>query len=263
MRPLRRSGAILRCECGRRYPIVDGIPVVLRDLAGWAASEGPSALRRADVDDEVAELLSVDSPSRRNRRLLEVYARAPSSPLSEWVSAAVRATSGPVLELGSGLGNADSVRLDLNFVLLRAGRPSASVVDTPDGAALLAGSALVADAADPPFLAGSFATVVLANVLDSCADPALVLAQADALVAPGGELLVTCAFAFDDTITAPDQQFTPAALTTALKGEAAFGSWWPTCRLTEPPLDLEWRLRLGPRTEHAHSVMVLRARRSG
>lgn len=260
---MRLVGSLLRCDCGRRYPVIDGIPVVLRDLAGWAESEGPSALARPELDPELTELVAVDAGSRRNRKLVQVYASTPKSPLREWLAGVVSSAPGPVVELGAGVGHSGTVRADLNLSLLRAGAPVPPLAERADGVALLPGGAVVADAADPPFLAASFATVVLANVLDSCADPALVLAQADALVAPGGELVVACAFAFDDGITPPEHQFSEAALAGALSGQHPFGAWSPTCRLSEPPEDLEWRLMVGPRSTHVHRVRVFRARRTG
>lgn len=261
VRTMRLAGSLLVCGCGRRYPVIDGIPVVLRDVAGWAESEGPSALARPGLDPGLTELVAVDAASRRNRKLVQVYASMPTSPLRAWLAEFVASAPGPVVELGSGVGHPGTVRADLNLSLLRAGGPVPPLVESPDGVALLPGGAVVADAGDPPFLAESFKTVLLVNVLDSCADPALALAQADALVARGGELVVTCAFAFDDGITPPERQFSERTLENALAHGHAFGAWAPSCTLTEPPVDLEWRLAVGPRTEHVHRVRVYRARR--
>lgn len=239
------------------------MPVVVTDVGAWAASEGPSALRRRDLDAEVVELLAVDAASRRNRRLLAVYGGDDATPFTAWLEGALAAAARPVLELGAGRGHAGTVRLDLNLELLRAGGPVPALVEGPDGVALAPGAALVAHAGDPPFAGGSFATVIVANLLDSCDDPALVLAQADALVAPGGRLLVACAYAFDDGITPPARQFTEAELVAALRGEAAFGGYALDCRLDAPPTDRAWGLVVGPRTRHLHRVQVLSASRPG
>jgi SAM-dependent methyltransferase len=242
---------------------VDGIPIVLRDLAEWATSEGPSALQRRDLDAEVVSLLAVDTASRRNRRLLEVYGAPLESPYSTWLAGEQARSEGVVLEVGAGASVSGAVRLDLNLSLLAAGGFGPGVVEHEGVAGVVGGSAVVADAADPPFLAGAFSSVLVLNLLDSCADPALVLAQADALVAPGGTLVVACAFAFDASITAPERQFSEGDLEAALRGERAFGAWGLGCRLDGEPLDLLWRLRVGPRSEHVHHVRVLRARRAG
>ncbi len=260
MSPLRRDGNRLVCQCGRAYPIVDDVPIVVQDLAGWAQSEGPSALRRSDVAPEVVELLAVDAASRRNRRLRAAYAST-GGDLPGWIASTIAGAPGPVLEIGSGPGHAGTVRLDLNLDLLRAGPRPDRLVETADGVVVPVGAAVVAHAADPPFEAGAFETVVLANVLDSCDDPAVVLAQADALVAPGGRLVVTCAYAFDDTITRPAHRFDEQQLMAALTGRADFCGYGLDCRLDGPPMDLEWVLNPGPRTRHVHRVQVLTATR--
>lgn len=264
MRGLRLAGPVLRCDCGRRYPVIDGIPIVLRELEAWAASEGPDALRDRRLSPELAELLAVDAASRRNRRLVAVYAdAAASSPLSRWLAAAVVEAGAPILEVGAGRGHRRTVRLDLNLALLRSGARPPPLVETPEGVALAPGAALVADATDPPFAGGSFTTVILANVLDSCRDPALVLAQADALVAPGGALVVTCAFGFDETITPRPSWFGPDELDAALEGARPFAGYHLACRLEGEALELEWRLEVSERSAHVHRVRVRTARRPG
>lgn len=263
VRGLRRDGDLLRCACGREYPVVAGIPIVLTDLAGWAASEGADALRDRATPPDVERLLAVDVASVRNRRLLEAYRSAPPSPLSGWLAerVVVACADGPVLEAGAGLGHPGTVRVDLNLALLRAGPPPPPLVDTPEGIAVGPGAALVADAADPPFTGSSFSSIFLVNLLDSCRDPALVLAQADALLRPGGALVIGCAYAFEASITPVGSQFTEQALLAALRGECPFGPYPIDARLEGDPVDREWRIFAGARTEHRHRVQTLVARR--
>lgn len=117
-----------------------------------------------------------------------------------------------------------------------------------------AGGAVVANAADPPFLAEAFDAVVLSNVLDSCRDPFTTLAQCDALVKVGGTLVVTSAYAFQEGITPVDARFTPAHLEQALRGTAPFGPYPIGSRLAEKIGELRWTLRISARTQHVHQV---------
>ena len=62
---------------------------------------------------------------------------------------------------------------------------------------------LVADAHDPPFAADAFGSVVLVDLLDSVADPWIVLQQAEALLRPGGSLLIAAPWCDRADICAP------------------------------------------------------------
>jgi SAM-dependent methyltransferase len=242
----------LGCACGAVYPIVDGIPIVRRDLAAWLATEGPETLRRRDLPPAVEEILveGTGGAVARNDALAKVYGQPISGGLRHWMEARAREFEGTVLELGSGLGltgRTDVVALDHNFGLLRLHRGWARVC---------------ADAGDPPFLAGSFDVVILANVLDACANPGLVLAQADALLAPGGRLVVTCAFAFHESITPRAHWFDAAGLDAALRGEAPLGTYAVAGHtIVEHAADLAWPLALSPRLSHVHSVDVWTTRK--
>ena len=59
VRTLDRHGDVLACACGRRYPIVDGVPIVLADPTGYLMNEMTTVVER-DLEPEVAELLVAD-----------------------------------------------------------------------------------------------------------------------------------------------------------------------------------------------------------
>jgi SAM-dependent methyltransferase len=252
VRTLAPTGGLLTCACGAAFPLVDGIPIVHRDLDAWLAGEGAEALRRADLPPEVdARILAgTGGAVARNAALLAVYRASREGPLQDWLRERCAALSGSVLELGSGVGvtgRADGVALDHNLGLLRA-HPGARVCG---------------DAADPPFLPASFDAIVCANLLDSCADPGLVLAQADALLRPGGTLVVTCAYAFQDTITPRARRFTPAELAAALDGRAPFLGYTLEHRLVHQEDGLRWPLHISERLVHEHAVHGLITEKAG
>jgi len=57
------------------------------------------------------------------------------------------------------------------------------------------------DLLDPPFGAGSFAAVAAISILDAVSDPVVALGQLDALLAPGGLLLVGAPWSWDARVT--------------------------------------------------------------
>jgi len=141
----------------------------------------------------------------------------------------------------------DIVALDHNLALLRRH----------------AGFRVCGDAADPPFLPASFDAVVLPNVLDACADPAVVLAQADALLRPGGRLVVTCAYAFHEDVTPRSRWFDPEHLVAALDGRGGFFGFPFSHRVVEATDRIPWPIALTERLTHTHAVHALISEKSG
>jgi uncharacterized protein YbaR (Trm112 family)/SAM-dependent methyltransferase len=76
VRTLDRHGDVLACPCGRRYPIVDGVPIVLADPTGYLANEMTTVVER-DLDPEVAALLvehgTDDAPYARLLEHVSIY----------------------------------------------------------------------------------------------------------------------------------------------------------------------------------------------
>ena len=118
------------------------------------------------------------------------------------------------------------------------------------------GRGMVADASDPPFAPESFDAVLLLNLLDSCRNPRLVLAQADALLRPGGVLLITCPFAWCEA-TPRSRRFTAEQLDRCLRGSEELGL--RLAYAVHEQAELPWRLRAGDRSVHEHLAVLWRA----
>ncbi|HEY5949397.1 MAG TPA: methyltransferase domain-containing protein, partial [Kofleriaceae bacterium] len=58
---LERTGDLLVCECGRRYPIVDDVPIVLSDPSSYIRNEIATIVER-DLSPEVSALLVAPGP---------------------------------------------------------------------------------------------------------------------------------------------------------------------------------------------------------
>lgn len=151
LRTLERHGELLRCECGRRYPVIDGIPLVLADPTQYLIGEA-LAVVEAELSPELAEVLAEtgpdDAPMPRLLEHLSIYLDAhwgdrasppPDGPAPPWplaelmarVAARAQAPVAHAIELGCSAGRivaalAQSaehvVGLDLHFGSLRRAR---------------------------------------------------------------------------------------------------------------------------------------------
>lgn len=61
VRTLERTGDVLSCECGHRFPIIDEVPIVMAHPAGYLRGEIATLVER-DLPVEVAALLVADGP---------------------------------------------------------------------------------------------------------------------------------------------------------------------------------------------------------
>ena len=144
MRTLDRAGDLLICECGRRYPIIDQVPIVMANPAAYLRSEIATVVER-DLPPEVCALLVADGPDEAHyARLLEhlsIYMDAHwgdrARPSDGFAAAALieRLAGLPRVELAVELGcsagrivaelavNADRVvGVDINFGTIRRAR---------------------------------------------------------------------------------------------------------------------------------------------
>ena len=61
LRTLEPRGDLLVCECGRRYPVIAGVPIVMADPSGYLRAEAATVVER-ELPAEVVELLVADGP---------------------------------------------------------------------------------------------------------------------------------------------------------------------------------------------------------
>lgn len=146
VRTLQREGDLLTCECGRRYPIIDGIPIVMKDPADYLRSEIATVVER-DLPPEVAALLvdagPDEAPYARLLEHLSIYLDAhwgdraePSEgfggqPLVDAIAARASERVELAVELGCSVGRITAelaagadhvVGLDLQFGAVRRAR---------------------------------------------------------------------------------------------------------------------------------------------
>lgn len=151
VRTLDRAGDTMVCECGRRYPIVDELPIIMADSSAFIRNEMLAIVER-EMAPSLAQLLVEDLPDNAPyARLLEhlsIYLDAhwgdraappsdgpgagfASQGLADRIADRARVRVGAAVELGCSAGRmlaelADGaervVGLDLHFGILRRAR---------------------------------------------------------------------------------------------------------------------------------------------
>lgn len=223
--------------CRREHPIVDGIPVVVADLPGWASHQLDAVLLRDDLTSFTASLLGdlagTESTLERDRRNLSGYGHAHweggfgelvdsalaligEPPGGMWIDVGC-ATGRGTLELARRTGDL-AVGVDLSFAMLRCAervrrtgravylrrrvglvydRREVDVADVPAERM----SFWCADATALPFAAGAFDGALSLNILDCVAAPfghLLELARA-----VRGDVLLSTPYDWAPAATAP------------------------------------------------------------
>ena len=278
--------------CRRRYPIVDGIAVVAHDpeahLAKWGAElvDGePEALGEhlsIYLDAHWGDFATPapDGPAgggaELNKRLIhsKLAERA-----AEPVARAVELGCGPgrgLLELArtaelvvgvdaqlAALRRARTLLAGepLDYARRVVGRHYAPARITPparvDNVALVC-----ADALDPPLVPQSFDRVVALNLLDAVVSPPQLIAVADGLCAPGGEVILASPYAWQSGIVADEHRFGGADPAAALRRRLADGDALEARYTLEDDCDVPWTLRRDARSAVVYRVHWLRARKS-
>jgi SAM-dependent methyltransferase/uncharacterized protein YbaR (Trm112 family) len=290
LRTLSTAGDVLACACGRKHPVVDGVPIVMPHADSYVREEIAAVLER-DLPVEVANLLVAggpdDAPYPRLLEHVSIYMDAHwgdrASPFVERVRARASHRVQRAVELGCSAGRivaelaagADQVvGVDLQLATLRrarrmlAGEPvtygrrvvgrhyEAVRVSAPAvaNATLVCGNAL-----DPPLVPGAYERVVAFNVLDSVRTPRQLLAVIDALCAPGGEILVSSPYAWQSGIVDEAERLGGADPAAEITRILRTGQDLRASYRIDDEAELAWTLRRDARTEVAYRVHYLRA----
>ena len=227
--------------CRREHPIVDGIPIVVADLAGWAAHQLDSVLRRDDLTSFLHTLLGdaagAGSAYDRDRVHLSGYVHAhfaPEGGFGAVVDAALGLLEGSPeglwLDAGCAAGGASFelarrgadlvVGVDLAFAVLRTaeqarrtGRvryPLRRVGLAYDEQELPVAdvpadrvSFWCCDVAALPLPAGTASGALSLNVIDCVPSPLAHLLELDRVLAPGGDVLLSTPYDWSAGATQP------------------------------------------------------------
>jgi len=287
----------LACECGRRYPIIDGVPLVLTD---------PSAASTLELlEPAAAAALALpgpdEAPHARQLEHLSIYLDAhygdratprPDGPggghahaLLHALGESTRTRVGTAVELGCSVGRFASqlaatadhvIALDLSHAALRRARR------------ILAGEALAysrrtvgrhyepahiaratpitnvtlvcGDALDPPLVPAVFDRVVALNLFDAVSNPRQLLSVVDALCAPGGELILASPYAWQSSVLPDAHRFGDADPAGALVATLQAGRGLGARYAVEEAVDLPWTLRRDARSAVTYCIHYIRAR---
>jgi len=273
LRTLDRAGDEMVCECGRRFPIIDGVPVVASEP--YVEPEQSLEATRAEVARGPD-----DAPLPHLIDHLSIYMDAHWPPRGE-LAERIRALPavGSVVELGCSVGGTLAVHPADRLVGIELGLGPARrarrllagerveylrritgrhyEVAVAEGIARPA-TVVCGDALDPPLVPGVFDRVVALNLLDSVASPRQLLSVIDALARPGGEIIMACPYQW----VTPDSEriggADPAADLVAILRD---GAGLRAAYTIVDEAELDWTLRRDARAQLGYRIHYLRARK--
>lgn len=293
--------------CGIAWPMAGGLPVLLRDRAAGVYAmaladrvlDALAALPTHGPDDSeargVLDVLATWAPAHWGKAMHPPAPHAEMRWLVGWLD---HLPPGPVLVLGSGAGGELAMlapadrevwALDATPVLVRCAQRLAQgdgvlplhrdalryatrpvTLSATERNLLRRIHLLCADALDPPFEAETFAAVIALNLLDAVAEPLVLLGQCEALLQPGGVLLLASPYHWQASVTPgarqmlrwlPDELELPEGMERLLTGRAIPG-FLDTLQVERRAVGVPWTVPVHPGFQAQYRAHVVRLRKN-